>query len=232
MPPANQRSVRVTCPKCGHVQTEPRQAYSSLCKRCQAHFRLEEALRPARQPKGPAIAQREVQCFECGALLQAPVAAESTLCKRCGRHVDLADYRITATVSKNFRTHGRLVLEEKGYILNTDSQVGEGVLKGRLIGRIVAVRRLEIHSSASIKGSFQAGCLVVPAGQHFGWAASLQAGEAEIAGELAASSLQASGTVRLKAGARFFGDIAAANLVVEAGAVFVGTARVGAGASS
>ncbi len=225
MPPARQRSVSVTCPKCGHVQAEPRGAYSSLCKRCHSHFRLEEALRPAPQPQGPAIVQRTVRCFECGTTLQAPVAAESTLCKRCGRHVDLADYRITATVSKNFRTHGRLVLEEKGYILNTDSYVGEGVLKGRLIGKIVAVGTLEIHSSANIKGTFQAGCLVVPAGHHFRWPAPLELGGADIAGELVAT-LRTTGTVHLRSTARFFGELAAANLRVESGAVFVGTAKV------
>jgi cytoskeletal protein CcmA (bactofilin family) len=34
--------------------------------------------------------------------------------------------------------------------------------------------------------------------------------------------------VLLKSTARFFGDVEAANLVVESGAVFVGVARVGA----
>jgi hypothetical protein len=52
------------------------------------------------------------------------VAAASTMCKRCGSYLDLADYRITQTVSKNFRTHGRLVIEEKGYVLNSEAQVG------------------------------------------------------------------------------------------------------------
>jgi len=226
VPPAKQRTVTVKCPACGHVQAEPQGAYSSRCKQCHAHFRLEDALRPPAPPAAPAIAQRQIQCFECGAELEVALAAESTMCKRCGRHVDLKDYRITTTVSKNFRTYGRLVLEEKGYLLNTESQVGEAVLKGRFIGKIAAARTLEIHSSASIKGSFTAGCLVVPAGEHFRWATPLPVGGAEIGGELVAD-LHSPGTVRLKSTARFFGDIEAAHLVVEAGAVWVGSARVG-----
>ena len=47
-----------------------------------------------------------------------------------------------------------------------------------------------------------------------------------MAGELVAN-LISSGTVRLKSTARFFGDIEAVNLVVESGAVFVGTMKVG-----
>jgi len=89
-------------------------------------------------------------------------------------------WSITQTVSKNFRTYGRLVIEEKGYLLNTDSLAGEAVIKGRVIGKIVAKRSLEIHSSASIKGSFVAGRLIIPAGNHFRWKELLSVGGAEI----------------------------------------------------
>ena len=155
------------------------------------------------------------------------VAATSSMCRQCGSHVDLADYRVRATVSKNFRTHGRLVVEEKGYVLNTDAIVGDAVIKGRLIGKLVAVGTLEINSSAHIKGSFTAGRLLIPAGHHFRWPEPMRVETADICGELAAN-LQAARTVWLRAAARFFGDIQAPNLVVEAGAVFVGAARIGA----
>jgi cytoskeletal protein CcmA (bactofilin family)/predicted RNA-binding Zn-ribbon protein involved in translation (DUF1610 family) len=225
VPAAKQNTVKVTCPKCGHEQAEPRGAYSSACRKCQAYFRLEDALRPAVRPDAPAIARKQIDCFECGASLEVPLAAESTLCKKCGRHVDLADYRITSTVSKNFRTYGKLVLEEKGYILNTDSRVGEAVLKGRFIGKIETVRTLELHSSASIKGSFKAGCLVIPAGHHIRWPVAAQTGGAEIGGEWV-GELHSTGTVRLKPSARFFGHLVTASLVMDPGAVFVGTAEI------
>ncbi len=226
MPSSKEDRVAVTCPKCGHQQLEPRGAYSTRCKECREHFRLEEALHPAAILQKPIIAQRLVQCFQCGTQLEVPKAASSTMCKRCSSHVDLTDYQITQTVSKSFRTHGRLVIEEKGYVLNTEAVVGEAVVKGRLIGKLVTHGALELYSTAQIKGTFSAGRLVVPAGQHFSWPAALRVGAADIAGELAADLLS-TGTVRLKATARFFGAVEAANLVVEAGAVFVGSARVG-----
>jgi cytoskeletal protein CcmA (bactofilin family) len=167
-----------------------------------------------------------VTCFQCGTVLEVALAAASTMCKRCSSHVDLSDYQINATVSKNFRTYGRLVIEEKGYVLNTDSLVGEAVIRGRFIGKIVAKRRLEIYSTAQIKGSFTTGCLVLPAGQHFRWPQVLTIGGAEIAGELAAN-LQATGTVQLKYSGRLFGDVQAGGLVVEGGAVMVGAAKIG-----
>jgi cytoskeletal protein CcmA (bactofilin family) len=140
--------------------------------------------------------------------------------------VDLSDYEISQTFSKSFRTHGRLVLEEKGYLLNTESLVGEAVLKGRFIGKLATEGALEIHSSANIKGTLVAGRLVIPAGHRFRWPQSLNVRDAEISGELVAD-LAGKGTVVLKSTARFFGNVTALNLVVEAGAVMVGAAKIG-----
>jgi cytoskeletal protein CcmA (bactofilin family) len=226
MPPARQDRVSVACPKCGHTQLEPPSAYSSICKKCHAHFRLAEVLRPAAEPEKPAIEQKLVRCFQCGTELHVPLAASSTMCKRCSSHVDLNDHRITQTVSKNFRTYGRLVIEEKGYVLNSEAMVREAVVKGRFIGKLTTEGNLEIHSSASIKGTISPGCLVIPAGNRFGWAEPLRVKGAEIAGELVAN-VTATGLVRLKSTARFFGDVEAADFVVESGAVFVGAAKIG-----
>ena len=226
MPPLKPDRIAVTCPRCGHCQLEPRTAYSSICKECHQHFRLDQVLRLGAQPPKPRLEQRQVRCFQCGTELPVPVAATSTICKRCRSHVDLADYRVTQTVSKKFRTHGRLVVEEKGYIFDSNALVGEAVVKGRFNGRLFAEGTLEIHSSANLKGTISAGRLVIPAGHHFRWPDPLPVEAADISGELVAT-LEASGTVRLRATARFFGAVQARNLVVESGAVLVGEARIG-----
>jgi cytoskeletal protein CcmA (bactofilin family) len=148
------------------------------------------------------------------------------MCKRCSSYVDLADYQISQTFSKSFRTYGRLVLEEKGYLLNTESLVGEAVLKGRLIGKLTSEGTMEIHSSATIKGTLLPGRLVIPVGHHFRWPQPLAVRNAEIGGELVAD-LAATKTVVLRSTARLFGIVTAENLVVEAGAVFVGAAQIG-----
>ena len=225
-PSAKLPVVSVACPKCGHVQAEPPTAYSTVCKHCHQHYRIQETFRPETKAAQPVIARKRIRCFRCSAELDVPVAAASSMCKKCGSHVDLGDYHIRQTVSRNFLTHGRLIIEEKGYVLNADAHVGDAVIKGRFIGKLATEGALEIHSSASIKGSLSPGRLVIPAKHHFRWAEPLRCGGAEIAGELVAN-LHAPGTVLLKATARFFGDVEAGGLVVESGAVFVGAARVG-----
>jgi cytoskeletal protein CcmA (bactofilin family)/DNA-directed RNA polymerase subunit RPC12/RpoP len=226
MPAKKQAKVLVTCPRCGHQQPEPPTAISSVCKKCGEHLRVEELLRPAPKivDKGPA--KKRITCFECGAELEVPVSAESTMCKRCSRYVDMKDYVINSAVSKNFKTKGSFLVDAKGYVFNTEVTASDAVIKGRLHGKLFAERSLTVYSTAEIKGSFTTGRLLVPAANYFRWPERLNIKSAEIAGELAAN-VRADDTIVLKSTARLFGDVEAANLVVEEGAIFVGRVRIG-----
>jgi cytoskeletal protein CcmA (bactofilin family) len=226
MPASVQDRILVPCPKCGHRQLEPRSAISTNCRACGGYFQLQAALHPSPKPVEVAVKQRRIACFDCGAEWDVAVTAESTMCRRCGNYVDLKDYRITSTVSKNFKTKGTFILEAKAYALNTDSLVGDAIIRGRLVGRIVAERSLTLHSTAEIKGTFKTARLIIPEDNRFRWPEPIRVGGASIGGELS-GDLHADGTVLLKAGARLFGSVTARNLVVEAGAVMVGQANVG-----
>jgi cytoskeletal protein CcmA (bactofilin family) len=172
---------------------------------------------------------RRVTCFECGAELDVPASAESTMCKKCSRYLDLQDYRINNAVSKNFKTKGSFTVEPKGYVFNTETVAGDIIIKGKFHGKLSAERSLTIYSTAELKGSLAAAHLVIPAENHFRWPEIIKTGSAEIAGELAAN-LHATGTITLKSTARFFGNLDAANLVVESGAVVVGKMNIGSAA--
>jgi cytoskeletal protein CcmA (bactofilin family) len=225
-----QDKVLVACPKCGHTQHEPAAAYSSVCKKCRQYFRLEEVLRAAAQvgkvTVAPARDVKHVTCFQCGTDLEVPPSAQSTMCKRCSSHLDLRDYVITNAVSKNFRTRGRFIIEEGGFVFNTETFVADAVIKGRFLGKLNAQHSLEIHRTAEIKGTFTTGRLIIPLGSVFRWPEPVKIGGAEIAGELIAD-VQAEGRVVLRASARLFGNVQAGALEVEDGAIVVGSMRVG-----
>lgn len=219
------QKVVVACPACGHQQPEPITAYSTVCKQCRKHFRVQEQLRPATPPAAPQRDTRRVQCFNCRTELDVPAAAQSTMCKKCSSHVDLRDYTITNATSKNFKTRGRFVIEEGAYLFNTDTTANEVVLKGRFLGKLTAEKSLEVYNTAELKGTFTANLLIIPAGQRFRWAEALQLGGVDLAGELVAN-VRAAKTVTLRATARLFGDVEAAGLAIEPGAVFVGRAKI------
>jgi cytoskeletal protein CcmA (bactofilin family)/ribosomal protein S27E len=231
MPALKQDQVLVACPHCGHQQPEWRSAFSTNCRKCGRHYRVQEAINPT--PKAPdrAPPQRRITCFECGAELDVPASAKSSMCKWCSHYLDLHDYDINTAVSKNFKTKGRFVVEPKGYVFNTETVARDVVIKGRFHGKLTAEHSLTIFTGAEIKGSVAAAHLIIPAENHFRWPAGFTIGSAEIAGELAAT-LHAAGTVTLKSTARCFGDLTAQNLVVEEGAVVVGTFRIGPDATA
>src|SRR6185436_727703 len=224
MPATRQDKIRLTCPHCGHQQLEPSTAFSTRCKKCGEHIRIEELKKPAAKPAEAPRERRRVSCFECNAELEVPLSAESTMCKRCSRYVDLKDYLINQAVSKNFKTKGSFVVELKGDVFNTEAIVGEAVIKGRFHGKLAA-ERLTIYSTAEIKGTFSASRLIVPAANVFRWKDPIRIGSGEIAGELVAD-VRAEGTVVLKSTARLFGDMEARGVVVEPGAVVVGNLRI------
>jgi cytoskeletal protein CcmA (bactofilin family)/DNA-directed RNA polymerase subunit RPC12/RpoP len=226
MPAKKQAKVLVTCPRCGHQQPEPPTAISSVCKKCGEHLRIEELLRPTPKAVDKGPEKKRINCFECGAELEVPVSAESTMCKRCSRYVDMKDYVINSAVSKNFKTKGSFLVDAKGYVFNTEVTASDAVIKGRFLGKLFAERSLTVYSTAEIKGSFKTGRLLVPAANYFRWPEKLNIRSAEIAGELAAN-LRVDETIVLKSTARLFGDIEAANFVVEEGAIVVGQVRVG-----
>ena len=225
-PAAKSKTLSVTCPKCGHKQPEPPAAYSTRCKGCGQHFRLEDALKPA--PKAAAAPRdvRRVTCFKCNTELEVSASAQSTMCKRCSSHMDLRDYEITNAVSRNFETKGRFVIQPGAYLFNSATTATDIVLKGRFLGKLHAENILEVHNGAEIKGTFKAGKLVIPAGQRFHWPEPLKLDAAEIAGELVAN-IETAQKVVLKAAARLFGNVRASNLVIEAGAVIQGKVEVG-----
>jgi len=216
----------MACPRCGHQQAESPSAYSTICRKCGAHFRIEEVLKPARPVPDRTPRHRKVTCFECGAELDVPASAESSMCKWCSRYLDLHSYRITNAVAKNFKTKGALVIEPKGWVFNTESVAGEVVIKGKFHGKLTAEQSLTIHTGADIKGILVVAHLILPAGQSFCRDGALKTGSAEIAGEWV-GSLHAAGSVILKSTARWFGDLAALKLVIEPGAVIEGKLKIG-----
>jgi cytoskeletal protein CcmA (bactofilin family)/predicted nucleic-acid-binding Zn-ribbon protein len=222
--------VLVACPKCGHTQHEPASAYSSVCKKCRQYFRVEEVLKAAAQAgktaNTPSREFRHVTCFQCGTELEVSPSAQSTMCKRCSSHLDLRDYIITNAVSKNFRTRGRFVVEEGGYVFNTETFVADAIIKGRFHGKLIADYSLEIHRTAEIKGSFKTGKLIIPVGCVFRWPEAIAPVNADISGELIAN-VKSTGKIVLRSTARLFGNVEAGALEVEPGAVVVGTMQVG-----
>ena len=198
MPAKKQDKVLLTCPHCGHQQRESREAFSTICKECGQHLRVQEILHPPRKASARAPNQKRITCFECGAELVIPASAESTMCKRCSQYVDLHDYRITTAVAKNFKTKGAFMVELKGYVFNTESIVGDAVIKGKFHGKLAALGSLTIYSTADTAAfarASEAAALEKKCPEHFSalygvWSGGHMRGESAAMREHAAAFLR------------------------------------------
>ncbi len=226
MSASKQEKNLLQCPHCGHQQPGPRTAFSAVCKKCGQYFRVQDIPKVERKAPEPAPERRHLTCFDCGTDLEVAVNAQSTMCKRCSRHIDLLDYSFSVAVSRNFKTKGTFVIQPKGYVFNSEAIVGDAVIRGRFLGKLMAERSLTIYSTAEIKGTFTTGRLIIPAGNIFRWKEQLKVGSAEIAGELLAD-ISAQKSILVSPTGRLFGKIDAKGLTVEEGGVAVGETRIG-----
>jgi cytoskeletal protein CcmA (bactofilin family)/ribosomal protein S27E len=223
---SKQDKASLACPKCGHEQLVAKAAFSAVCRNCGLYWRVQDLLKPALRPATARPEQRHVVCFDCATELTVPANAQSTMCKHCSTYIDLQDYSITTAVSKNFKTMGTFVIQPTGYVFNSETKATDAVIKGRFIGKLAVARSLTLHSTAQIKGSFWAGVLVVPAGNTFHWPTLIRVESAELEGELVAD-LEVTHGLIVRPGGRFFGNLKATTVLVEPGAVLVGSARIG-----
>ena len=148
------------------------------------------------------------------------------MCKKCSSYIDLHDYSINNAVSKNFKTKGAFVIQPAGYVFNSETVATDAVIKGRFIGKLVVEKSLTVYSTAQIKGSFTAACLIVPPANQFKWTGEIKVGAAEIEGELIADL--SAHSVRVKSTGRLVGAVRAASLVADVGASLQVEARIGA----
>jgi cytoskeletal protein CcmA (bactofilin family) len=209
----------VSCPTCGGNHEGSAECLFALDERFGDRWRA--GLVSGWQPR-----QESVACFDCGTHLNVAVGAQSTMCKKCSSYIDLCDYNVEATVYKRFRTAGCLTVAERAAVHDTDALVGDAILKGRFIGKLKVQGSLTLYSTAQIKGKFKADKLVIPAGELIRWPGTLEVGSADVSGEVV-GDLRAAASIVLRPTARLFGNIRALHLVVERGAVFVGSPFTG-----
>ncbi|MDX2226158.1 MAG: polymer-forming cytoskeletal protein [Verrucomicrobiae bacterium] len=156
------KHIEVVCPSCGAHQLEPSGCISTFCKSCQAHFKLNKALKPKRNPNRPSVSERALHCFECRSLLHVAPEALSTICNVCGHCVDLNDYTINSRVARNFQTKGSLLIGEKGILSAEKIIVGHAEIRGQLrVGEFVCEGSVELFPTASVQGNIRAQLLKV-----------------------------------------------------------------------
>ena len=200
---------------------KPRPAYLSTAGREPAEaaasgfkFRLGELINT--KPK-----QRIAQCFECSSAHEVSSTATSSTCKACGTYIDLQDYKINSSFSRNIKTRGSVYLGSKGDLSSSKIICSEATLHGRMRGNLHCDGPVTIRAQGRLFGTIEAEAVVVEKGSDVHFSRPLKVASLEVHGVLTAHVMSESHITISKSGS-LEGDVTATGFTVEKGGIYQG----------
>ncbi|MCF7790616.1 MAG: polymer-forming cytoskeletal protein [Victivallales bacterium] len=113
------------------------------------------------------IEKRKLFCYKCGKEIIADKNAQAVICKYCYQRNDLSDHKLKTIFGAVIQTHGQLYLQKKGIIATSTIQVGNAVIRGKVIGDITAQGSVEILKKGEVRGNITCRSLIVRKGGIF-----------------------------------------------------------------
>lgn len=161
------RQRKIQCPHCAYEQLVLEEALSVFCKNCNKRITLGAAQKSAQQQK-PSFTHhvRTVSCPKCSAQQQVPHNALSSFCQKCGNRINLQDYEIKGKFNGELNTKGILVITISGDV-HADVTVGNAIIEGKLVGKILCEGKVELRSTAKVYGDVIAAQFIVNDGALF-----------------------------------------------------------------
>ena len=177
-------------------------------------FRLGELI--SNKPK-----QRVAQCFECNSAHEVSSTATSSTCKACGAYIDLQDYKINSSFSRNIKTRGSVYLGSKGDLSSSKIICSEATLHGKMRGNLHCDGPVTIRAQGRLFGTIEAGAVVVEKGSEVQFSRPLKVASLEVHGVLTAHVMSESHIMVSKSGS-LEGDVTATGFTVEKGGIYQG----------
>ncbi|HEX3817423.1 MAG TPA: polymer-forming cytoskeletal protein [Chthoniobacterales bacterium] len=238
--------VSVDCPHCGFQQMEYAAARSTLCRQCGKHFVVERKDAPA--PKAPSAPSevganaaslfRRIEgiwsrpritsatCFDCGAVQEITSAATSTICPSCSVHMDLRDYKINGSFSRNLRTHGEVHITPTGDLSSSSVVCRAAVIEGKLRGSLHCFERAEFLAAGKVHGKLVAPEVLIGKRANLQFYRQMQVRSIEIRGSMT-GEIVAETVVAIRSTGSLDGNVVARSINVEKGGTFTGQLVIG-----
>jgi cytoskeletal protein CcmA (bactofilin family) len=207
-------------------------AKSTLCRQCGRHFDIAELQEATAVGTREAVLPGETQnllrrfeglwnrehstkihCFECSAEQEISSSASSTICPACSANIDLRDYKITTSFSRNIRTHGTIHVSASGDLSSNTVVCRSAVIKGKLRGSLHCVGDVEFKGVGRIPGKLTAHRVIVAKKANVQFSRQLQVGSLEIRGSMS-GEVVAETTVLIRKNGSLDGNVTAKSITV------------------
>ena len=165
------------------------------------------------------------RCFECSGWHEVSSTAHSSTCKACGAYIDLQDYKVTGSFSRNIKTRGTLYLSAKGDLSSSKVVCSEATIHGKMRGNLTCAGKVVIRVQGKLFGSVEAGELIVERGADVAFIRPIHAASAEIHGRMS-GEVVADGHVTIFKSGLLDGAVSASGFSVEKGGCFQGALTI------
>lgn len=165
--------------------------------------------------------QRVAQCFECNSAHEVSSSASSSTCKACGAYIDLQDYKINGSFSRNIKTRGTVYLGSKGDLSSSKIICSEATLHGKMRGNLHCDGPVTIRVQGKLFGTIEAGPVVVEKGSDVQFSRPLKTTSLEVHGRMVGHVASETHIIITKHGA-LEGDVTATGFTVEKGGIYQG----------
>ena len=164
---------------------------------------------------------RVAHCFECSGWHEVSTTAHSSTCKACGAYIDLQDYKVTGSFSRNIKTRGSVFLSAKGDLSSSKIICSHATIHGKMRGNLTCAGKVAIRVQGKLFGSVEAGELIVERGSDVVFTRTVRAATAEIHGRMS-GDVVADGHVTIFKSGLLDGAVSASGFSVERGGCFQG----------
>lgn len=239
--PTGAGKIAVVCPHCGSKQSESVFAQSTICRKCSAHYPIgkgaaPQALAAAAEKNAPSFLAkfkklihreqvRSIRCLDCGAPQQVSSFAESSICPQCSSFIELKDFKIGSSYSRNIHTQGCVTIMPKGDVSSTKIACGEAAIYGKMNGNLICTGKVKVKLKGRLSGGLDAQQLVIEKGSNIEFVRAIKGHRVEIFGKVSARVM--SDIVMIGKTGSLEGTVYAKSISVEKGGVFHGELYIG-----
>jgi len=109
---------------------------------------------------------KKITCSSCHTVQEVPSIALASFCEKCGQRINLQDYKIKGPFHGELETRGKICIAE-GAEVKAELNVGHAIIEGKIHGKIIAERRVELNDGCMVVGTITSPVLVVNDGAGF-----------------------------------------------------------------
>lgn len=162
-----------------------------------------------------------VRCFECGGEHEVAAAAQSATCRHCGAYVDLQNYKINGSFSRDIKTCGSLLVLARADLASSKVICGSATVYGKVRANLYCSGDVAVRYDGKIYGEIEGRNLHVEKGANVEFVRPLKFSSADIEGTMSGHILS-DGHVIIRRTGQLAGAVTAKAFTVEQGGLFEG----------